>query len=56
MNYRTTHGFKPPFRVFTQLEADPASDTKALLTIRLGCQVGGLRAGLLGRGCCRGAG
>jgi hypothetical protein len=41
MNYRTTHGFKPPFRVHTQLDADPASDTKALLTIQLGCQVGG---------------
>jgi hypothetical protein len=39
MNYRTTHGFKPPFRVFAQVEPDPASDTKALLTIQLGCQV-----------------
>ena len=39
INYRTTHGFKPPFRLQTTVEADPITDTKALLTLRLWCEV-----------------
>ena len=42
INYRTTHGFKPPFRLHTTIEADPITNTKALLTLRLWCEVRGL--------------
>lgn len=44
MNYRTRHGFKPPFRLYTQVEADPHSDHKALLTLRLWCELPADRA------------
>ncbi|MEW5310417.1 MAG: hypothetical protein WDW38_002216 [Sanguina aurantia] len=44
MNYRTSHGFKPPFRVTTSLEADPASDFKAILVLHLWCEVPAERA------------
>ncbi len=38
LNYRTsTAGFKPPFRLQATLEPDPASQQKALLTLRLWC-------------------
>mmetsp|Transcript_5129 Transcript_5129/g.11158 ORF Transcript_5129/g.11158 Transcript_5129/m.11158 type:complete len:447 (+) Transcript_5129:390-1730(+) len=37
MNYRTTHGFKPPFRVQTSLQ--PMTDTKVQLTIKLWCEI-----------------
>lgn len=40
MNYRTSHGLKPPFRLSVTVDADPASDTKALLTLRLWCAGG----------------
>lgn len=39
MNYRTSHCAKPPFRVYSSLEQDPNSDMKALLTVRLWCEV-----------------
>jgi AP-4 complex subunit mu-1 len=39
INYCTTHGFKPPFRMQTIIEADPVSDNKAYLTINLWCEV-----------------
>ena len=39
INYRTTHGFKPPFRLQTIIEPDPVSETKAYLTINLWCEV-----------------
>lgn len=39
MNYRTSHGFKPPFRLHTTVEADPNSSHKACLTLRLWCEV-----------------
>ncbi|GLC41360.1 hypothetical protein PLESTB_001020500 [Pleodorina starrii] len=39
MNYRTSHGLKPPFRLHTSVEADPHSEYKALLTLRLWCEV-----------------
>ncbi|GFR48289.1 hypothetical protein Agub_g10061, partial [Astrephomene gubernaculifera] len=39
MNYRTSHGFKPPFRLQASVERDPNSDVKANLTLRLWCEV-----------------
>lgn len=39
INYRTTSGFKPPFRLQAIVEADPMSDTKAYLTVTLWCEV-----------------
>ncbi|PNW87410.1 hypothetical protein CHLRE_02g146600v5 [Chlamydomonas reinhardtii] len=39
MNYRTTHGFKPPFRLHATVEPDPNSEYKALLTLKLWCEV-----------------
>lgn len=39
INYRTTRGFRPPFRLHTTMEADPISDNKATLTLRLYCEV-----------------
>mmetsp|Transcript_22213 Transcript_22213/g.38009 ORF Transcript_22213/g.38009 Transcript_22213/m.38009 type:complete len:453 (+) Transcript_22213:117-1475(+) len=39
LNYRTSSGIKPPFRLQTSLEADPTSETKALLTLRLWCEI-----------------
>jgi hypothetical protein len=39
INYRTTHGFKPPFRLHTTVEPDPVTNNKALVTLRLWCEV-----------------
>lgn len=39
MNYRTTRGFKAPFRLSASMEADPITDTKALLTLRIWCEI-----------------
>ncbi len=35
INYRTSSGFKPPFRLLTTVEPDPQMANKALLTLRL---------------------
>jgi hypothetical protein len=35
INYRTSSGFKPPFRLMTTVEPDPQVNTKAVLTLRL---------------------
>jgi hypothetical protein len=35
LNYRTTHGLSPPFRLAISVDADPSSDTKALVSLRL---------------------
>lgn len=43
INFRTTRGFKPPFRLHTTVEPDPMTDSKALLTLRLWCEVGQMR-------------
>jgi hypothetical protein len=54
INYRTTRGFKPPFRLHTTIEPDPMTDSKAMLTLRLWCEVGQLlqegRVGGRGKG------
>ena len=39
MNYRTTHGFKPPFRVHATVEPDTMSDSKAILALQLWCEI-----------------
>lgn len=39
INYRTTSGFKPPFRLQSVVEPDPITDNKALLTVRVWCEV-----------------
>ncbi|GIL81260.1 hypothetical protein Vretimale_1180 [Volvox reticuliferus] len=39
MNYRTTHGFRPPFRLHASMDADPNSEYKALMTLRLWCEI-----------------
>lgn len=39
INYRTTRGFKPPFRLHTTIEPDPMTDSKAMLTLRLWCEI-----------------
>ncbi|KAG2499617.1 hypothetical protein HYH03_002556 [Edaphochlamys debaryana] len=39
MNYRTTHGFKPPFRLHVSVDADPNSEYKAVVTLKLWCEV-----------------
>lgn len=46
---RTTHGFKPPFRLHATVEPDPNSEYKALLTLKLWCEVGGAVAGTAAR-------
>lgn len=35
LNYRTTHGLRPPFRLHVTVEPDPTSDHKALVGLRL---------------------
>ncbi|KAI8470762.1 MAG: Mu homology domain-containing protein [Monoraphidium minutum] len=35
LNYRTTHGLRPPFRLHVSVDPDPSSDHKALLSLRL---------------------
>lgn len=35
MNYRSTYNFKPPFKVYTIVEDDPHSATKAIVFIKL---------------------
>jgi hypothetical protein len=35
LNYRTTHGILPPFRLAVNVDPDPSSDTKALVSLRL---------------------
>lgn len=35
MNYRTSSGFKPPFRLYCSVDSDPASPLKALMVIKL---------------------
>ena len=35
LNYRTTHGLRPPFRLHVSVDPDPASDHKALVSLRL---------------------
>ncbi|KAL6759889.1 Mu homology domain-containing protein [Haematococcus lacustris] len=39
LNYRSSQGLKPPFRLQAVTEADPGSSTKALLTLRLWCDI-----------------
>eukprot|EP00798_Chlamydomonas_sp_ICE-L_P015170 gene15170-21242_t len=39
MNYRTTHGFTPPFRVYMTVEPDPISIDKASITLKIWCEV-----------------
>mmetsp|Transcript_12303 Transcript_12303/g.36092 ORF Transcript_12303/g.36092 Transcript_12303/m.36092 type:complete len:445 (-) Transcript_12303:237-1571(-) len=39
LNYRTTGGFKPPFRLHAVMEPDAAMPNKALLELRLWCEV-----------------
>eukprot|EP00798_Chlamydomonas_sp_ICE-L_P009802 gene9802-7691_t len=39
MNYRTTVGFKPPFRVYMTVEADPISVDKATVTMKIWCEI-----------------
>lgn len=40
MQYRSTYDSKPPFRVYVDLEDDPASPNKVVLVIKLRCEYG----------------
>uniref|UniRef100_A0A7S3QPE7 MHD domain-containing protein n=1 Tax=Dunaliella tertiolecta TaxID=3047 RepID=A0A7S3QPE7_DUNTE len=39
MNYRTSTGFKPPFRLHCTVDSDPASPLKAIMVIKLWCEI-----------------
>ncbi|KAF5833171.1 Mu homology domain-containing protein, partial [Dunaliella salina] len=39
MNYRTSTGFKPPFRLTCSVDSDPNSPLKAIMIIKLWCEI-----------------